>query len=115
MDSIQVATIVCPRCRAELDLHLDLCPQCGSALHVHPANSASGDDEPIRVLDRPWVLAVLLLHVGLLGIPLYCKTRYSVATRAIICLLSVVYTILAVAFIYVVGSWLFGTLLGPLS
>jgi hypothetical protein len=108
MKSILVPTIVCPRCHAELDVHKELCPHCHSSLVVSDSTKLlTGDEERQKVLDRPWVIAVLLLHVGLLGIPIYWKTSYSVQTRLLICLLSVVYTVFAVGFIVSVGSYLY--------
>src|SRR5688572_28805140 len=107
MKSILVPTIICRRCHAELDVHKELCPHCNSSLVVSDSKSLTGDDEQRKVLDRPWVIAVLLLHVGFLGIPIYWKTSYSVQTRVLICLLSVVYTVFAVGFIIGVGSYLY--------
>jgi hypothetical protein len=51
------------------------------------------------LLNRPWFLVVLLLHVGILGIPAYWATKYSVTTRLLIIAASIVYTLLAVAII----------------
>lgn len=114
MNSILVATVICPQCRAELEVQCEKCPHCRTSLRVIDANSAMGgsDEEQRRVVDRPWVIAVLLLHVGLLGIPVYWKTRYSVGTRVMICLLSVAYTLFAVGFIVTVGSWLYRVFTG---
>jgi len=52
-----------------------------------------------RLLNRPWMLVVVVLHLGFLGIPLYWKTRYSVGTRIGIIVLSILYTVGAVIFI----------------
>ena len=41
--------------------------------------------ELMQVMDRPWVIVVLLLHVGFLGIPIYWKTKYPLSTRLWIC------------------------------
>ncbi|MEM1070429.1 MAG: hypothetical protein AAGG48_06655 [Planctomycetota bacterium] len=60
----------------------------------------------MQVMDRPWVIVVLLLHVGFLGIPIYWKTKYSVGTRVWICVASIVYTVAAVAFIIVMIRWI---------
>jgi uncharacterized protein YbaR (Trm112 family) len=114
MNSILVATIICPNCHAELEVHRESCPHCQTSLRVSNANSTVGGsaEEQRRVLDRPWVIAVLLLHVGFLGIPMYWKTRYSVGTRLMICLLSVAYTLFAVGVIVGVGSWLYRVFTG---
>jgi len=56
-------------------------------------------DSKSTVIDRPWVILVVLLHVGFLGIPLYWKANYSRNVRLAICVASVVYTVVAVAII----------------
>lgn len=50
--------------------------------------------------DRPWVIIVLILHLGVLGIPAYWKTNYSVQARLVMVAASIVYTIFAVTVIY---------------
>ena len=114
MNSILVATVICPHCQAELESHRETCPHCRTWLRVGDANLAAGgsEEDQKRVLDRPWVITVLLLHVGFLGIPLYWKTRYSVRTRVVICLLSVAYTAFAVGVIVGVGTYLYRQLTG---
>lgn len=104
MTSALIAKIVCPRCHTEVDAHQERCPACHAFMGPSPAAENASE---LRVIDRPWILAVLILHVGLLGIPMYWKTRYSVRTRVLICVLSVVYTLFAVAFIGGVGWWLY--------
>lgn len=69
-------------------------------------NASSGRSELMQVMDRPWVIIVLLLHVGLLGIPVYLKTKYSLGTRIWICIASIVYTVAAVAFIVLMLRWI---------
>lgn len=59
-----------------------------------------------ELMDRPWVIVVLLLHVGLLGIPIYWKTNYSVAARLGIILASIAYTVFAIVFIVVMLRWI---------
>ena len=104
-----VATIVCPSCHRELELAQDVCPRCGNRI----ANAATtSTDDVFRVIERPWVLTILLLHVGLLGIPIYLKTGYSLRTRLLICAISIAYTIVAVAIIVGVGSWLYREFVG---
>lgn len=99
-----VATIVCSICRRELDPAGEVCPHCGH----HIANTPKTDNHEIfRVIERPWVLTILVLHVGFLGIPIYLKTGYSLGTRLLICAISIIYTIAAVAIIVGVGGWLY--------
>ena len=76
---------------AELPAAADLCDRCGA--------STSGDhqevaERPLR--DRPWVMTILLLHLGVFGIPLYWKASYSRNTRILVVILSIVYTLLVV-------------------
>jgi uncharacterized protein YbaR (Trm112 family) len=108
MNSILVATIICPNCHAELEAYREACPHCRTSLRVSPERSTARKSEEGSkpVLDRPWIIAVLLLHLGFLGIPLYWKSSYSVSTRIMICLVSVVYTVFAVGFILLVGSYI---------
>ena len=104
MDPIEVATIICPSCGVELRPTDETCPRCGSTT-VKPA--ATGSKEKLKqLLDRPWVIVVLMLHVGLLGIPVYWKTNYSLAARLLMVIASIVYTVGAVAFIVVMLQWL---------
>jgi hypothetical protein len=70
--------------------------------------------EFMKVMDRPWAIILLLLHVGFLGIPIYWKTNYSVATRLWIILASIVYTVGAVVFIWLMLRWIMHVL-GTLS
>ncbi|MCP4887026.1 hypothetical protein N9D23_11055 [Rubripirellula sp.] len=73
--------------------------------HENPPRS-----ELMKVMDRPWAIILLLLHVGFLGIPIYWKTNYSVGTRVWISLASIVYTVAAVAFIFFTLRWIFQVL-----
>ncbi|MEE2935522.1 MAG: hypothetical protein VYA84_05950 [Planctomycetota bacterium] len=66
--------------------------------------------ELMKVMDRPWAIILLLLHVGFLGIPIYWKTNYSVATRVWISVASIVYTVAALAFIFFTLRWIFQVL-----
>jgi hypothetical protein len=113
-NSTLIATIICPDCHAELEAHRERCPHCHTTLRVSTASPQAGaaDEERLRILDRPWMIAVLVLHVGFLGIPLYWKTRYSVGTRLAICVLSVLYTVFAVGVIVGVGSYLYRVVSG---
>ena len=73
--------------------------------HENPPRS-----ELMKVMDRPWAIILLLLHVGFLGIPIYWKTNYSVGTRVWISVASIVYTVAAVAFIFFTLRWIFQVL-----
>ncbi|MGE0759931.1 MAG: hypothetical protein AB7F89_00965 [Pirellulaceae bacterium] len=104
MNALLVSTILCDRCHAEISAQVRQCPHCGAAQTVATlsGNTATPAAAPHseyreRLIDKPWLLTVVLLHVGLLGIPLYWTTRYSLGVRLGICLASVVYTIAAVA------------------
>ncbi|MGB0600204.1 MAG: hypothetical protein ACPGLY_26300 [Rubripirellula sp.] len=66
--------------------------------------------ELMKVMNRPWAIILLLLHVGFLGIPIYWKTNYSVGTRVWISVASIVYTVAAVAFIFFTLRWIFQVL-----
>lgn len=110
MNSILVPTIICPGCGAELGAHVEICPRCHSPVQTVPGGGAprplSSQAAPTPALDKPWVLVILVLHVGFLGIPLYWKTHHSVRTRLMICLASVLYTVFAVGAIGLIGGWL---------
>ena len=74
-------------------------------------NSPNEQQAPVRsefmqVMDRPWAIILLLLHVGFLGIPIYWKTKYSVSTRVWIIIASIVYTVGAVVFIVLMLRWI---------
>ena len=100
MESYSVTSIICQNCTTDLDPNDDICHQCGA--------NTSGDVERKdgsrgRLIDRPWLLIVVVLHVGLLGIPMYWKTKYSMRVRLIIIAVSIAYTIFSVVIIVVVG------------
>ena len=77
------------------------CSYCGTP----QSEVGNAGDEPAspgsrrQLIDRPWLIVLVLLHVGLLGIPLYWKSSYTRTTRLLICLASVLYTAFAVAVI----------------
>lgn len=62
---------------------------------VKPATEARQQFK--ELLDRPWFIVVLILHVGFLGIPLYWRTKYSLGVRVMIVVASIAYTVGAVA------------------
>jgi predicted amidophosphoribosyltransferase len=103
MESYSVTSIVCPNCTTDLDPSDDICHQCG-------ANTSSGvetrDGSRGRLIDRPWLLIVVLLHVGLLGIPMYWKTKYSTRVRLVIIAVSIAYTIFSLVIIIGMGMYI---------
>lgn len=99
MNPVVVSSIICPTCHAELPADAEHCSRCGSSLRCPHPPTEDQPGELARILDRPWLIIVLVLHVGFLGIPLYWKTSYSVQTRLLISLISIVYTVFAVAVI----------------
>lgn len=99
MEAHSVNTIICPSCGTDLAVTVRRCNRCGAATDG-PSSQLVTASPAARLLDRPLILVVLLLHVGLLGIPLYWRTRYSVPTRLAIILASIVYTVVALAVIY---------------
>ena len=104
MEAETVDTIICPGCSAELAAADDVCAQCGAPTTVK--------GRPQELINRPWVIVILMLHVGLLGIPVYWKPKYSLGTRLLIVLASIVYTVAAVIFITWMLRWLAGVLWG---
>ena len=53
-----------------------------------------------------------MLHVGFLGIPVYWKTNYSLGVRLAMVIVSIVYTVSAVAFIVIMLRWLMQMAIG---
>lgn len=53
-----------------------------------------------RVWERPEWLAILLLHLGPFGIPLYWRTGYSIRTRLLLIVASLAYSVLFVLVVY---------------
>lgn len=96
MEAYSVVSIICPQCGIELKPADDVCHQCGAN-----TSSETGQGAPprSRLMDRPWLLVVVVLHVGVLGIPLYWKTNYSTPARLAIIAASIVYTVFAVTVI----------------
>ena len=116
MDESFVTTIVCPQCHESLDPSAEVCHRCGAATFAHTnqathTNQVNRDAHPgssssDRLIDKPWLIIVVLLHVGLLGIPMYWRTSYSVGVRIGIVLASIVYTVVAVGFIVYMLWWI---------
>lgn len=98
-DAALVAEIVCPHCASPLDAAADRCPTCGGDV-----TDTTGLARVKPLIDRPWLIALAILHVGVLGVPWYWKTSYSLATRLLLIGVSIVYTAIAVTAI-VWGSW----------
>lgn len=80
-------------------------PQEADAPQVDVAANRAGDpaglssDEPesaasARLRDEPGWIVILVLHLGLFGIPLYWRTRYPVSVRLLIVVVSLVYSLL---------------------
>jgi len=95
-ESAVVAQIVCPLCHTMIDATTDVCHQCGA--HTE-GKTLQADPKTTRLIDRPWLILLVILHVGILGIPVYWRTRHSVPARLMLILLSGIYTVFAVWFI----------------
>lgn len=93
MEAETVDTIICANCEAELAATAEICGQCGAATK---STGMSGRGQAKELMNRPWVIVVLILHVGFLGIPIYWMTKYSLAARLLMILTSIVYTVAAV-------------------
>lgn len=63
-----------------------------------------------ELVEKPWVLVVLVLHVGVLGIPIYWKLNYSLRGRLTVILASLAYTVFAVFAIVWMLRWIGGKL-----
>ena len=101
MDPYTLDTIVCPRCHQDLPVASEICGHCGADTRGTTAvESERENDESSSLLHRPWVVLVIVLHLGFLGIPVYWRLKYSLAERIWICVASIVYTVLAVALIW---------------
>ena len=98
MEARAVTTFVCRTCHADLDVDAKFCGQCGAPTAERQAEIA-GSTAHNRLLDRPWFLIVLVLRVGVLGIPAYWQTKYSAATRLLIIIASILYTLFAIVVI----------------
>ena len=104
MDAQAVNSIICPQCEATLDPRDELCPVCGAATR-NEANDPEPDSNSSpsfsdRLPRHPWVLAILLLHLGVFGIPIYWKTKHSTNVRIMIVLVSIAYTIFFAVVVY---------------
>jgi predicted nucleic acid-binding Zn ribbon protein len=110
MEALNVTTILCPNCGAALEPTAATCRQCGGIMAKQQSDESLARSK--QLLDRPWVIVVLLLHVGLLGIPLYWKTNYSLGVRLFLVVASIIYTVGAVTFIVVMVQWLFHQVTG---
>ena len=119
MHATLVSTVICPNCHVELSSKAWFCSGCGTATcspagtivatnrASSPPSRAGKPPQPSALMDRPWFIVVMLLHVGFLGIPLYWKTGYSAKTRMMICAASIAYTLFAVGVIGGVGWYLY--------
>jgi hypothetical protein len=84
--------IVCPYCGQVVAADADRCPHCERSTAADPTQALPTK----RLTDRPWLIVLMILHVGCLGIPLYWRTRYSLAVRMLLVAVSVIYTVLTV-------------------
>ncbi len=91
-----MTTVPCANCGATLNSTLPYCPACG---RITVVDAVVVDTPRFRFVDKPWVLIVLLLHVGLLGIPIYWTSRHSLGTRWTMVIGSIAYTLFAIAVI----------------
>lgn len=91
-----IVEILCPHCHAVLDAHINECPRCGRTTKTAPREPAPRQN----LIDRPWLIVLTMLHVGVLGIPLYWHTRYSTRVKLAIIAASILYTVAAVAGIF---------------
>lgn len=103
-DAIVIEEIICPKCQATIAATAVTCPQCGGSLVTADAKTHSIKTD--SALNKPWVIAILLLHVGLLGIPVYWSLNYSISTRLFIIAASILYTVFAVGVIVFFCYWL---------
>gem|GEM_PF-3397166 len=103
-DATLVNEIICPSCQASVDAALTQCPQCHASL-IAP-DQAPRMIRSNSALNKPWVIVLLLLHVGILGIPYYWKLKYSVSTRLFIIAASIAYTVFAVGAIVLFLYWI---------
>jgi len=64
---------------------------------IMPSQEPTTQTQKLKELvEKPWVLVILVLHVGLLGLPVYWKLNYSFGARLLIILASIAYTVFAV-------------------
>jgi hypothetical protein len=64
------------------------------------AETPTAPEDSRSLFQRPWVILILVLHLGALGIPLYSRLDYSRAVRISIVVISIVYTIFVAMVIY---------------
>ncbi len=105
MDAADLNSIICPRCGADLPPTVAICSHCGGSTLADRSQPKS-NQHLTQLLDRPWVLVVLLLHVGLLGIPIYWRTKYSLPTRLLLVVGSIAYTVTVVALVILILRWI---------
>ncbi|MBI2480700.1 MAG: hypothetical protein HYV60_19355 [Planctomycetia bacterium] len=103
-------TVICTECGTRLPATADICLQCGGTIAKHQATESKEGLK--QLLDRPWVIVVLILHVGFLGIPVYWKTNYSLGARLFMVVTSIVYTVSAVALLVLMLQWLIHRFIG---
>ena len=109
MDHDFVANVICPGCGASVEPAAVVCPGCGSPIAARAntlqAEETSGPSEE-RVRDQTWFIIVILLHLGVLGVPFYMATRYSLAIRLGLVIISVLYTAFVIVFAYFVVTYI---------
>ena len=78
---------------------------------THPCDADARRQGNQAWMSRPWVIVLMVLHIGFFGIPFYWKTNYSVGVRVLIIAVSILYTVAAIAFIYIMLRWIASVLL----
>lgn len=114
MDSFTLDSIICPACEAELPAKATSCDHCG-ANTAAPSALADGQDgrsatadgekdspgaQPARLADRPWIIAIVLLHLGIFGATWYWKLNHSREVRIALVVVSFFYTLFVAIVVY---------------
>lgn len=99
----------CSRCEAQLSDGAERCDYCGALVKRQAASAAERDR---RLMENPWVMLILVLHLGVLGIPLYWRAKYSPAQRWLVIAGSIAWTLFVVVVCWIMLRWLWSLMAG---
>lgn len=117
MDSAEpqlVATVICPRCGADLPPRLDACPRCAAALQGTTDDHAPIIAEAVPVepkhdkwLDNKWFILGMLFGAALfLGFPWLWKSRaFSRGGKFVVTVLVLIETVVVFWAFFAVMAW----------
>ncbi len=109
-DAVDLAGVICPSCGRELAPGAEHCAACGTAATARLTIKKDQGSRDARAMHSKWyVLGVLFLATGALGLPILFKSKaFSKPLKVVLTILVIVYTMAMLWLTYAVISWFVG-------